>query len=96
MTARPAVEIARVATCRQRATAPGPPATIARRAVVRQHQVPAMRRARPGEGAPAGTAATSTWSSSPSAPLIASCRMLERSTSPAALVQTAISLATDP
>ena len=96
VTARPAVEIALLVTWRQRVTALGPPATIARRAVTRQHHVPAMQLARPGEGAPSGAAAASTWSSSPSGPLIANWRTLERSTSPAALLQTAISADTEP
>ena len=47
-------------TWRHRATAEGPPATIARRAVVRQHQVEATQTARPGPGAPSGRAASST------------------------------------
>ena len=56
VTARPALEIALLVTWRQRVTALGPPATIARSAVTRQHHVPAMQLARPGAGAPSGAA----------------------------------------
>jgi hypothetical protein len=90
------VAIARLATWRQRATAPGPPATTALAAVVRAHHVPAMQIASPGRGATSGTVTASTWSSSASGPTSASWRMLERSTNPQALVQTAISAATEP
>ncbi len=76
-----------LSTWRQRAMALGAPATTARRAVERQHHVPATRVARPAPGRPAGTAAASTRSSSACAPASASWRIAERSTSPAALVR---------